>query len=187
MILVDLSIQDVLSFVFSCQSLFIRFGNADFLSSVLRSQLVRLLSDIYWFMPVLDLPGEVEKFCKACHESISRPGGSDDGKEESGNQTKAESTDLSIVFDRNFPLFDFIRNNWFTDSMRNRRRLWRITQRFRQEWYKYWTEGYEYGIFKYGVDRYQSGSTKEESTDEESANEESADEGSKVEVSNDEV
>jgi hypothetical protein len=95
--------------------------------------LSRPLSDAYWFLPVATVQGEVEKFLKVCEESKT-----------SGGAVKAStSPDASVVFDADFPLWDFFRANYRTDSMKNRRRLWRISLRFSEEWYKYRTEGWE--------------------------------------------
>jgi hypothetical protein len=91
------------------------------------------LSDVYWFLPVATVRGEVEKFVKVCEES--KP---------SGAAVKTSiSPDAAVVFDADFPLWDFFRVNYCTDSMKNRRRLWRISLQFREEWYKYRTEGWE--------------------------------------------
>ncbi|CAG8648542.1 4255_t:CDS:10, partial [Acaulospora colombiana] len=110
-VLCNLSIQEVLSFGSSCR-------------------------DCYWFLPVANVEGEVEKFLKACKESkYLRP-----------NATRLKSSCNSTIFDPDFPTLDFFRANYSSDSMKNRRRLWRISQQFRQEWYKYRTEGYKRAI-----------------------------------------
>ncbi|PVG01671.1 hypothetical protein CPB86DRAFT_812300 [Serendipita vermifera] len=116
-ILSDLSIDEVLSFTTSCRYLYHKFGEPGFLSMLLRAQLRIPLSDVYWFLPVSTVEGEVAKFCEACDES--------------------KASDISVVFNPAFPLWDFFRANYASDSMRNRRRFWRISQQFRQEWYKY--------------------------------------------------
>ncbi|PVG01673.1 hypothetical protein CPB86DRAFT_871077 [Serendipita vermifera] len=132
-VLSNLSIKDVLSFTSSCRQFHHRFGGRDFLSILLRAQFRLPLSGSYWFLPVPNVEGEVEKFCKACIESIS----------DKANVLLPKSSDVSVIFDPDFPLVDFFRANYSSDSMRNRRRLWRISQQFRQEWYRYRTKGYE--------------------------------------------
>jgi hypothetical protein len=136
-ILSHLSIPQVLCFASSSRYLYHRFGNPAFLSMLLRSQLRQPNSSIHWVLPVDTVKGEVEKFYQACNESME--------------SVPKESTDASIAFDGNFPLLEFLQTNWTTDSMRNRRRFWRISQQFRREWYKYRTEGYEYNVFEKGA------------------------------------
>ncbi|PVG01677.1 hypothetical protein CPB86DRAFT_83410 [Serendipita vermifera] len=125
-ILSNLSFKEVLSFTSCCQYLYHKFGNPSFLSALLRTRLRIPLSDVYWFLPVSSVKGEVEKFCEACGQA---------------NVSLLNSSD--VLFDRDFPLFTFFRTNYPSDSMRNRRRLWRLSQQFRREWYKYRTRGYE--------------------------------------------
>ncbi|PVG01679.1 hypothetical protein CPB86DRAFT_781492, partial [Serendipita vermifera] len=50
---------------------------------------------------------------------------------------------VSAVFEAEFPLLEFIHANYATDSMRNRRRLWKISQQFREEWHQYRTGGFK--------------------------------------------
>jgi hypothetical protein len=130
-ILSKLSIGEVFSFASSCRNLYHQFGNPAFISLLLRTQLRRPLSSSYWFLPVATVKGEVEKFYQAFDESWA-------SKSEAKTSNSADS---SIVFHPDFPLFEFFRINYDTDSMKNRRRLWRISQQFRGEWYKYRTEG----------------------------------------------
>jgi hypothetical protein len=141
-ILGNLSIRDVLSFTSCCRMFHMGFGNKAFLSSLLRGQLRRPLSSIYWFMPVNTVMGEVERFDEACKNSITL---NSDGKNE------PSLPDLALCFTYEFPLYDFVRTNYRTESMRNRRRLWRISQQFRHEWYRYRTEGYEYNVYELGL------------------------------------
>ncbi|PVG01674.1 hypothetical protein CPB86DRAFT_83415 [Serendipita vermifera] len=124
-ILSILSIKEVLAFTSSCRYLYHKFGNPDFLSILLRTRLRLPLSDVYWFLPVSSVKGEAKKFCEACGPV---------------NVSLLNSSD--VVFDQDFPLFTFFRTNYPSDSMRNRRRLWRISQQFRAEWYKYRTKGF---------------------------------------------
>ncbi|PVG01672.1 hypothetical protein CPB86DRAFT_812301 [Serendipita vermifera] len=139
-VLSNSSIDDILRFTSSCRYFYHNFGNPDFLSMLLRTQLRLPLSDAYWFSPVSTVDGEVEKFCQACDQS----------KSSKANGMLPRSSDVSGVFKADFPLWDFFRANYPSDSMRNRRRLWRISQQFRQEWYKYRTKGYEYDVYKTG-------------------------------------
>jgi hypothetical protein len=132
-ILLNLPISHILSFTSSCRHFYHSFGNPEFLSLLLRMQLRWPLSDAYWFLPVATVKGEVEQFRKACEESILSE----------LFATTSASSDVSIVFDANFPLLEFFRINYRTDSMKNRRRLWRISRQFREEWYRYRTEGRE--------------------------------------------
>ncbi|PVF98447.1 hypothetical protein CPB86DRAFT_705323, partial [Serendipita vermifera] len=144
-IFMNLSLKDIISFVSSCRYLYRRFGNPTFLASAVRILLRSPQSSIYWFMPVATVNGEVQKFCEACNQSWSSE----------SNEPAARTLDgVSVVFAPNFPLFQFFQANYCTDSMRNRRRIWNIVQQFRQEWYKYRTEGYEYDVFKRGFIRY---------------------------------
>ncbi|PVF91196.1 hypothetical protein CPB86DRAFT_719915 [Serendipita vermifera] len=124
-ILSSLSIEEVLSFTSCCRYLYHKFGNQSFLSILLRTRLRLPLSDVYWFLPVSSVKGEVEKFCGACVQA---------------NVSLLDSSD--VMFDQDFPLFTFFRTNYRSDSMRSRRRLWRISQQFRREWYKYRTKGF---------------------------------------------
>jgi hypothetical protein len=140
-ILRDLSIFEVLSFSSSCRSFRYLFASPAFISSLLREQLHRPLSSMYWFMPVGTVEGEVEKFLQAC--KLPRL------PDKEGN-TELPSTESCDIFSLNFPLHDFVRRNYQTESMRNRRRLWRISQQFRREWYRYRTEGYDYNVFELG-------------------------------------
>lgn len=128
-ILSDLTLSELLSFTSVCRCFHHRFGDSDFLSLWLRSQLHRPLNSTHWFMPVATVNGEVDKFYAACNESKS-PGAS---------ATISKSAENSVVFSAGFPLFEFFRTNFGTDSMKNRRRLWRISQQFRAEWYRYRT------------------------------------------------
>jgi hypothetical protein len=132
-ILSDFSFKELLSFTALCRSFHHHIGNSSFLSLWLRVHLRRPLSNVYWFLPVPAVNGELEKFWRACEES----------KPSQSAIMTSFSTNSSIVFDANFPLFEFFRANYGTDSMKNRRRLWRISQQFRNEWYKYRTDGYE--------------------------------------------
>jgi hypothetical protein len=144
-------VKDVLSLTSSCRYFYHRFGNPDFLSLWLRVQLRAPLSGVYWFLPVSAVEGEVESFVKACEES----------KPSQTAATASPSPGASIVFDASFPLFDFFRVNYGTDSMKNRRRLWRISRQFREEWYKYRTDGYEVKE----ADENDTGNTGDESDD----------------------
>ncbi|PVF98446.1 hypothetical protein CPB86DRAFT_814818 [Serendipita vermifera] len=140
-ILVNLSSSDVVSFTSSCRYLHHHFGNPAVLSSVLRALLRSPESSIHWFMPVAAVNGEVEGFCRACNDSWSSE----------NNEPAAQSPDgVAILFASEFPILEFFRANYLTLSMQNRFRLWKIAQQFRQEWYKYRTEGYEYNIFELG-------------------------------------
>jgi hypothetical protein len=95
--------------------------------------LSRPLSDIYWFLSVTTVRREVEKLFKVFEESTT-----------SGVVVKTTtSPDASVVFDADFPLWGFFRVSYCTESMRNRRRLCRISLQFREEWYKYRIEGWE--------------------------------------------
>ncbi|PVF91195.1 hypothetical protein CPB86DRAFT_878641 [Serendipita vermifera] len=134
-ILSNLSVKEVLYFASSCRQFHHRFGGCDFLAILLRAQFRLPLSGSYWFLPVPNVEGEVEKFCKACN-------GSKSGKP---NVLLPKSSDVSVILDPEFPIVDFFRANYSSDSMRNRRRLWRISQQFRREWYRYRTEGYDDG------------------------------------------
>lgn len=139
-IFANVSIPDFFAFTSSCRYFHLQFGNHNFVSSLMRTQLRRPLSSLHWFLPVTDVKGEVETFCHACNESRTPE-----------SETPSQMAEgIPMVFDPNFPLFQYVRTNWITDSMKNRRRIWRITQQFRQEWYKYRTEGYEYNIFEEG-------------------------------------
>jgi hypothetical protein len=131
-ILSDLSIEEVLSFNSSCRSFYHRYGNPSFLSHLLRAWLRQPLSDVYWFLPVATVKGEVDKFREVCEES--RPS--------NAKVTDLESEGASMAFKTDFPLLEFFRANHSTDSMRNRRRLWRISQQFREIWHDYRTSGY---------------------------------------------
>jgi hypothetical protein len=132
-ILLNLPIGHILSFTSSCRHFYHRFGNPEFLSLILRTWLRHPLSAAYWFLPVAAVKGEVEKFRKVCEESISSE----------LLATASTSLDVSIVFEVDFPLLEFFRINYRTDSMKNRRWLWRISRQFREEWYRYRTEGRE--------------------------------------------
>ncbi|PVG01682.1 hypothetical protein CPB86DRAFT_823601 [Serendipita vermifera] len=110
-ILSDLTLSELLSFTSVCRCFHHRFGDSDFLSLWLRSQLHRPLNSTHWFMPVATVNGEVDKFYAACNESKS-PGAS---------ATISKSAENSVVFSAGFPLFEFFRTNFGTDSMKNRR------------------------------------------------------------------
>ncbi|PVG01676.1 hypothetical protein CPB86DRAFT_823596 [Serendipita vermifera] len=129
----DLSIKEVLSFTSSCSYFHHEFGSTHFLSMLLRTQLRLPLSGSYWFLPVDRVQGEVKKFGEACHKS----------KHTGANPPLPKLWEVSVVFDLDFPLLQFFRDNYTSDSMKNRRRLWRISQQFRAEWYRYRTEGYK--------------------------------------------
>jgi hypothetical protein len=128
-----LPIHEVLSFLNCCQDFRSRFGNSIFLSSLLRGQMCWPDGRMYWFMPVSTVEGEVERFCEICRESSILG---------SNREDEPALKNTAIVFSRKFPLYDFVQANYRTESMRNRRRLWRISQQFRREWYRYRTKGY---------------------------------------------
>ncbi|PVF98442.1 hypothetical protein CPB86DRAFT_361019 [Serendipita vermifera] len=153
----NLSFYRILSLTSSCRYLYYNFGNPSFLSVLLRRFLCLPYSQAYWFLPVPAVKGEVDKFSKACQESM--PGVS-----------LPNSQDVSIVFDPDFPLWEFFRANYTSDSMRNRRRLWRICRRFRRWWRHYrggkWDEGSD------DEDDYEEDSSSEESSDDDDDDEE---------------
>ncbi|CAG8701893.1 15292_t:CDS:2, partial [Acaulospora colombiana] len=70
---------------------------------------------------------EVNRFCTACNDS----------KPSQAESANSSPIDVSAIFNAEFPLVEFFRTNYRTDSMRNRRRLWKISQHFREEWYQY--------------------------------------------------
>ncbi|PVG01681.1 hypothetical protein CPB86DRAFT_83551 [Serendipita vermifera] len=129
-VLSDLPLNELLSFASIFRYFYHKFGDSNFLSSLLRIQMRRPLSDTHWFMPVATVKGEVGKFCAACNESKSSEIG----------VTISKSAEGYVTFGAGFPLFEFFRTNFNTDSMKNRKRLWRISQQFRDEWYTYRTE-----------------------------------------------
>jgi hypothetical protein len=126
-------IQEILSLTSCCRSFYDRFGNISFLSSVFRARLRHPLGSMHWFMPVSTVEGEIDRFCEACKDSIVL---------ENKSKDRTVLIDPAIVFAQEFPLYEFVRENYLTESMRNRRRLWRISQQFRREWYRYRTKGY---------------------------------------------
>jgi hypothetical protein len=132
-IFVSSHIREVLSFATCCRSFRSRFGNEAFLSSLLRDQMRRPHGSMYWLLPVATINEEVEKFCQACRESKVL---------ESNGKDQPTLMDAAIIFSQEFPLYNFVQANYRTESMRNRRRLWRISRQFRREWYRYRTKGY---------------------------------------------
>ncbi|PVF91194.1 hypothetical protein CPB86DRAFT_792216, partial [Serendipita vermifera] len=105
-ILSNVSLKGLLSFISSCRHLHHKFGDSSFLSMLLRTQLPLPLSDIHWFLPVSTVKGEVEKFVEACNES----------KSHASNAVLSRSLKALVTFDPDFPLWDFFRTNYPSDS-----------------------------------------------------------------------
>jgi hypothetical protein len=132
-----LSIKDILAFSSTCRLVYHR--EKPVILSILRRRILDPRGDLHWFLPVITVQDDIRNFFKAALRPLNCTNGS---------ETAQMLT--YIIKDPEFPLLAFLGANYPTDSMRNRRRLWRIAKQFRKEWRRYRTKGYEYNIFEQG-------------------------------------
>jgi hypothetical protein len=132
-----LSIKDILAFSATCRLVYHRENPV--ILSIIRHRILDPRGDLHWFLPVNTVKDDVQNFSEATIRPV---------KWTNGPETAQMLA--SIIMDPQFPLLAYLGANYPTDSMRNRRRLWRIAKQFRTEWRKYRTKGYEYNIFEQG-------------------------------------
>lgn len=132
MILDDLSLFDALNLISVSRSIIYFFNKPQLVNQLLKRRICLPLGSLHWLLPVSTMDGEEDRFWKATKTWFP-----------SGRDTN--------IFYSTFPLFEFVKANYRTSSMKNRRRLWGISQQFRELWIQYRTEGYEDDVFELGL------------------------------------
>lgn len=130
-ILDDLSLFDAFTLLSISKSIIHFFDKRLVIHQLLRRRIAQPLGSLHWILPVTTMEGEEGRFLKAANSWF--PVVQDD-----------------FLFDTSFPLFEFVQANYRTSSMKNRRRLWGISQQFRELWVQYRKEGYEDDVFETG-------------------------------------
>lgn len=134
-ILYDLPLFDAINFISISNSIIHYFNRPVMIRHQLRRRITLPLGSLHWLLPVSTVKGEENRFLKAVKSWFPL----------------SQEDPLITIFDPSFPLLEFVRANYRTSSMKNRRRLWDISQQFRALWIQYRTEGYEENIFNFGV------------------------------------
>lgn len=133
-ILCDLPLFDALNLISISRSIIYFLDKPQMILHQLQRRIALPLGSLHWLLPVSTMEAEEDRFLDAMKSWLSVP------QEES----------LTTIFNPSFPLLDFVRANYQTSSMKNRRRLWNISQQFRRLWIQYRTEGYEAKEFGVG-------------------------------------
>lgn len=160
-ILYDLPIYDLLSLSATCRSLRRLIVDPPFLNRVLQEAILR--GSFRYVLPVHKLRDEEERAYEAIRlwlpEAV-RPAEIDDGRDQESDEDNVAETEENseepeqvippvkpIILDPQFPALPFVRACVSSDSMRNRRRLWRMVKQFEKLWRMYRLNGWEVDRF----------------------------------------
>lgn len=134
-ILDELSLFEALTLISISRSIIYFFNKPLVIYTLLRRRIALPLGSLHWLLPVTTMKGEEDRFLEAMKSWFP----------------VAEDNSSVTIYDPSFPLFEFVRANYCTSSMKNRRRLWDISQQFRRLWIQYRIEGYEENIYGFGT------------------------------------
>ncbi|KAJ7059620.1 hypothetical protein C8F01DRAFT_1254532 [Mycena amicta] len=85
------------------------------------------LGNLYWMLPVAGVKGEVQRASRAAMKWCNSP------RSKSAATSQARKT-TSVLESKDFPFSAFLPACFAADSMRNRERLWKISQQFKVLW-----------------------------------------------------
>lgn len=140
-VLTSLSLVDVLSLSSTCRALRARLMSPLILSRVL---VLPANGDLRWVAPVRQLPQESERACASARLWLAMADNAPCTSSSQASPSLGEGEDAAFAAVLSHPLFPivpFLRACWASDSMRNRRRLWRMVKQFDGLWEEYRTRG----------------------------------------------
>lgn len=135
-----LPLDAYLCFASTCREFYATLTDDAFLNHILRGMMSSCSHPLFWIHPVAEVDGEVVSAQQAARKWVqladNEPSSAPNG-ELSGSPFTAAG----------FPTYKFVRECYNSDSMKNRRRLWRNTKQIEDAWRDYRENGYQVDRF----------------------------------------
>lgn len=138
-LLTFLPLNAYLCFASTCRQFHATFTDDAFLNRILRGMMTSCSHPLFWILPVAAVDGEVVSAQKIASQWTQL---ADNAPSSAPNR---ESRSPFTTPD--FPTLKFVRECYNSDSMKNRRRLWRNVKQIEDVWRDYRENGYQVDRF----------------------------------------